>query len=347
MGYTEATLVIMTPLSKRLRKVVLILLVIVFIIGTPLLIGYSKGYRLDDALGLIQTGGIYLHSDVSNASVYIDDEFVKSNGTFLKNTLIQNLLPNRYYTVRMEHPRHQSWVKVLRVRPNLVTEARVMMLPNVFVWRHIQATSTLEIEQETEDVEVVSTTTEERLTQEVPNPEYVELTEFFSEDRPQFSVEVATSTYEFIRGERFATTTTVLVTQFPEWLAERASTSNLYEKEMVRERQGVVAWLEGGDLFAIWGREDDSPPYFFCEENCVEQLAINWVEPILRYDFFPNRNDVVILLSERGLYAVELDNRSERNIQTILEEPNLADFRLFSDGTLVVLGEGEYIETTL
>ncbi len=336
----------MTPLSKKIRKSVLVLLVIVFVIGTPLLIGYSKGYRLDDALGLIQTGGIYLHSDVANASVFIDDEFVKNNGTFLKNTLMQNLLPNRYYMVRMEHPRYQSWVKVLRVRPNLVTEAHVMMLPNVFVWRHIQATSTVEIKQAVEE-DPVATTTDELITQEVPNPEYVEIAEQFSEDKAQFSVEVATSTYEFIRGERYPTTTTVVVTQFPEWLTTLASTSNLYEKEMVRERQGVVTWLEGGDLFAVWGRADDPPPYFFCEESCVEKLAINWAEPILRYDFYPNRNDVVIVLSERGLYAVELDNRSERNIQVILEQRNLNDFRLFSDGTLIVSGDGEFIETTL
>lgn len=314
-----------------------------FIIGTPILIGYTKGYRLDDALGLIQTGGIYIYTDVSNAAVFIDDEYVKNNGIFLKNILIQNLLPNRYYSVRVEHPRYQSWVKVLSVNPKLVTEARALMLPKVFTWRHVVATTTIKIEPTTAAEGSLATTTLGGF-KDVANPEHVELTMFFSEDRDQFSIDIATSTYEYIRGVRYPTTTTLEVIRFPEWMSVVASSSQLENKTMVRERQGVVAWLENGNFFAVWGKENDSPPYFFCEKACVDKLGINWAEPILRYEFYPNRHDVVILLSERGIYAVELDNRSERNIQTILEEPNL-DFRLKPNGSLVVFDGTEYKET--
>lgn len=325
----------MRPLSRKIRTRVLWLLFMLFVIFTPVLIGYSKGYRLDDALELIQTGGIYLHSDIANTSVYLDDDFVENNGAFLKNTFIQDLLPNRYYALRVERDGYQSWVKVLSVKPNLVTEARILMLPKEFEWRLIPATTTLAVPQS-----VDATTT----VQEVSNPEYEELKEYFTEDRGQFEFEVATSTYEYIRGKRFATTTTVIETQFPEWLEGLASTTNLFEKEMVREREGIVTWLDNGDIFAVWGRERDPVPYFFCLESCSEQLSINWAEPILRYEFYPNRNDLLLVLSERGLYVIELDNRSQRNIQTIIEAPNL-DFRLQADGVLVVFDGEQYRET--
>ena len=74
-------------------------------------------------------------------------------------------------------------------------------------------------------------------------------------------------------------------------------------------------------------------------------LLIDWSEPINRYEFFPNRNDVVILGTSRGIYAVELDQRSQRNIQIIVEAPNL-DFRLQIDGTLVVYDGSEYRKTS-
>lgn len=335
----------MKPLSKKIRSRVLWGLLIIFVVCTPILIGYSKGYRLDDALGLIQTGGIYLHSDIGKTAVFLDDEFLENNGAFLKNTLIQNLLPNRYYAVRVQREGYQSWVKVLLVKPNLVTEARVVMLPTEFVWRKISASTTLSVANVELEDEATTTDESATTTQEVRNPEYDELEEYFLEDKGQFELEVATSTYEFIRGVRHATTTTVLETVFPQWLVEFASTTRLAEKEMVREREGIVVWIENGDIFAAWGRKNDLPPYYFCLETCAERLSINWHEPILRYEFYPNRSDLLIVLSERGLYVVELDNRSQRNIQVIREEPGL-DFRLQQDGTLVVFDGQDYYETS-
>jgi hypothetical protein len=323
----------MSPLSSKLRKRVLYVLFVLFVILTPILIGYSKGYRLDDALGLIQTGGIYLHSDIANTSVYIDDEFIENNGAFLRNTLVQNLLPNRYYAVRVQHEEYQSWVKVLLVKPRFVTEARVLMLPKEFTWQFVYPTSTI---PQTENVETGTTSaTSTILEREVTNPEFVEFEETFTETRDQFAIEVATSTYEYIRGVRYPTTTTVTEIRFPDWFNEVASTTELLEKEMVRERDGIITWIENGDVFALWARDDAIHPYFFCATTCKEKLAINWSEDITRYDFYPNRNDALIIESERGVYAVELDNRSQRNIQPILEEPNLS-FRLLQDGTIAI-----------
>ncbi len=327
----------MQPLSKKIRRRVLWVLLFLFVVLTPILIGFSKGYRLDDALVLIQTGGVYIHSDIANTYVFMDDEFVENNGAFLKNTLIQNLLPNRYYSIRVQREGYQDWAKVLAVKPNLVTEGRVMMMPTKFDWSIIYSTTTLSVANKADELTV---------TQKVINPEYAELVKLFLEEKGQFDMEVATSTYEYIRGKRRSTTTTVVETQFPDWLSNIASTSRLTSKDMVREREGIVTWLENGDLFAVWARKDDPAPYYFCMETCIDSFAINWSEDIIRYEFYPNRNDVLLVLTKSGLYAVELDGRSQRNIQIILEGLDM-DFRIESGSVLVVRNGESYRKTNL
>lgn len=338
----------MKPLAHTTRRRLFWVLVVIFIIGTPLLIGYSKGYRLNDALLLIQTGGIYIHSDMENTTVYVNGEYVDTTGAFLRNTYIQELTPNKKYTIWIEREGYQSWVKTLPVYPNLVTEAQVLMLPQEFEWATVTASTTIQVSPSTTATgtlavgkDQVGTSTETT----VANPEYEDLTTFFLSDKDQFAVEVATSSYVYVKGKRVATTTTVIEHQFPTWLAEVASTTLLEGYAMVHERDGMLAWLDGGDVYATWVRPNEPKPYYFCTATCTPTLLIDWSEPIIRYEFFPNRNDVVILGTSRGVYAVELDARSQRNIQTIIEEPNL-EFRLQIDSTLVVFDGTVYRKTS-
>jgi hypothetical protein len=335
----------MKPLERKTRRRLFWVLVAIFIIGTPLLIGYSKGYRLNDALLLIQTGGIYIHSDMENTTVYVNGEYVDTTGAFLRNTYIQELAPNKRYTIWIEREGYQSWVKTLPVYPNLVTEARVLMLPETFEWATVTASTTISVSPTATTtitgIKIPNATSSETT---VPNPEYRALEEFYRDDKDQFAVEVATSTYVFIKGKRIATTTTILEYQFPTWLAEVASTTLLETYDMVHERDGILAWLENGDLYATWVRPNEPQPFYFCTATCTPTLLIDWDEPIERYEFFPNRNDVVLLGTSRGVYAVELDARSQRNIQTIVEEPGL-DFRLQIDGTLVAFDGTSYRKT--
>lgn len=339
----------MRPLSHSFRRNVFWILVCVFIVGTPVLIGYSKGYRLDDALLVIETGGIYLHSDVANAIVYLDGDFIEENGAFLKNTFIQDLRPNKTYEVWVEKDGYQSWTKDLPVYPNLVTEARVMMLPEVFVWRTVASSTTVSVPATTTRpppgaTEKAATSATSTLAQ-VPNPEYENLHAYFEADTDQFAVDVATSTFIVVKGKQVATTTIVTEIHLPPSFAEFASTTVLAAQDMVRERDGVVVWLTGGDLYAVWGRTQEAPPFYFCTATCTKMLVLDWAEPITRYEFYPNRNDVVVVRTERGVYAVELDSRSQRNIQPFMEGPDLS-FRITNDGTLIVFDGTDFRETT-
>jgi len=321
----------MKPLDRTIRSRMFWACILLFIVGTPILIGYSQGYRLDDALSLVETGGLYLYADVPNASVYLDDDFIELNGAFLRNTFIQNLTPNHVYTIRFEKEGYHTWTKHLTVHPNIVTEARVLMVPKVLVWKEVPATST------------VSLMTAGTTTHEVENPEHTEVRELFAEDGSKFAVRIATTTTLIARGKRIATTTTATTYVFPEWLETLASTSQITDRASVRERDGVVMWLDTGTIVATWGSTNDPRPYYL--SDVPEEIRISDGGPYSRLEFYPNRNDIVLAASPLGVYAIELDNRSPRNAQPLSQGKGL-DFRIDRGGTLVIFDGTAYRETS-
>ncbi len=328
----------MKPLSDKLRWLLLIVLGIVFVTGTPVLIGYSKGYRLGDALNLIATGGIFIHSDIANTDVYVNNEYVKRSGTLLRNTLIQNLSPNDLYQVRVEKEGYQTWNKRLTIEPNLVTEVRVLMLPvpSAFVWTPIVATTTTSLSSSRKATSTLEVAT---------SSEHLRLAERFENSLDQFEYEVASTSFVTVRGVRIATTTLVRETRYPEWLERIASTTGFEGKEQVREREGIVVWLDGGDIHGTWVHEqDETPPFFMCTTVCVKTLVLDWSEPFLQFEFFPNKSDVVVVGTEKGIFAVELDTRSERNVHTILEGKNL---RFLLDGDTLTVFDGMTFRETI
>ncbi len=345
----------MQPLPPRTRRIVLIVCGILFVVGAPILGLFSAGYRLDDALTLVSTGGMYVQSDLSNTRVFVNDEFVRQGGVLLRNTFVRNLRPNRTHIVRVERDLYTTWTKELYVQPNLVTEGRVFMMPLEREWRDIAPTSTVALASaratttrgndaagtsDASDTEMLDAAT----TTEVTNPEHETLTELFVSYRDQFEFEVATTTLLVENGQLTATTTVITELRLPTWLDRLASTTGFLEADQIRERNGIVAWLEGGVVHTMWGSPTNLPPHFFCVIQCEERISLDWDEEILHYEFFPNRNDVLLVLTEKGLFAVELDNRGGRTIIPLyedFEDTSGVAFRV-RNGTAVVVRDGEY-----
>lgn len=295
----------------------------VFIFGAPFIIFYSTGYRLGDALSIIKTGGIFIHSNLSGTQVYIDGEFVEDNGLILRNTLIQDLRPNRSYQIRVEKEGHHTWIKELFVFPNLVTEGQVLMLPTDIEFRDIEKTNP------------VNSTTSSAIEKPVENPEYSIIESLFDKDNlDQFEAVVSTTTPKVVRGQTqlVVSTTTVLV--LPDFVEELEIT-DIQSKELIREKQRILTWLERGNVRVMWSGETEATPYFFCLEKCNEYIDISFGREIVYYDFLPGRNDVLLILNENGVYVIEIDNRSTPNIQPILEGRNL-DFRVRDNNTIFI-----------
>lgn len=129
----------------------------------------------------------------------------------------------------------------------------------------------------------------------------------------------------FENDQTIATSTSVAITKIPE--------------SLVRRR--VKVWLDGTRIFAEWQGSGDSAPRYFCDEErkCLEPILVfDSSTPISDFDFYPSRNDAVIMSLNNGIYAVELDRRQYQNFYPIYRGLS-PEFRI--DGSRIYIKEGE------
>lgn len=290
------------------------------------------GYRFDDTLVWVETGGIYIHSDVPNAEIFLDGEFVDKNGVLIRNTLIQNLRPDDWYTVEIHKENYHSWIKELFVKPSLVTEARILMLP-VEIEKEAfypyeddngNGTTTALIDDEEEEVE--------------KNSDYLDFEIIFG---------LATSTnensdaIEIIQDGMGAIATTTTndfdLEEIPEYFIQLGVRDpNVLENLITKNDE--VSWLEDGQIVLHWIGKIGSIPYYYCQkEECRTSIRLDdWEDEIIKFDYLVGRDDVWIVLTNSGLWAVEVDDRSNRNIQPIYLGDDL-DFAVDDRNRLIVL----------
>lgn len=317
----------MKPLSKKQRSSSLLLLLVIFLAGVPILLSYSSGYRVDwDNFSFVKTGGIFVHSDLSGANVFIDDEFSESGGVLLKNILVQNLKSNETYKIRVEKEGYATWYKELFVHPNLVTEARILMLPEEIPFEKIEKFNIVE----NTDPKIKATSTK------VANEEYDETLDIFtSTTTPDKNLLVFEK--EIIKSTSTKATSTTQI-KIPEYL-EKLNIKDLETKKSLREDSKMIAWLEAGDIHVVWTGDYQSTPFFFCDiRGCRDQIIISLDSDIRSFDFFPNRNDVFVVTTGKHVFAVEADDRSKPNVQTIFKGVK-PDFKL--DGNTIFVKDGQ------
>ena len=110
----------MTHLTRRL---IFYLLVAIFILATPPTILYATGYSFDwQKKSLVKTGAFYLKSLPGNAKILIDGKNKKTTPR-----LVSRLVP-KTYSVTIAKDGFYSWQKNLEIQPQLVAEARNIIL---------------------------------------------------------------------------------------------------------------------------------------------------------------------------------------------------------------------------
>ncbi len=98
-----------------------------------------------------------------------------------------------------------------------------------------------------------------------------------------------------------------------------------------------------GVLDAIWTGEEDSTPSYFClEAVCKKKIIIQTSSKVKFFDFFPGRNDLVVVSLNDGIYVSEIDDRSKQNIQAVLVGQNL-DFRIKDNNIYIKKGDTFYL----
>lgn len=323
----------MKPLTKNQRNLSIFILGLIFIISAPIIIFYSFGYRLNDGFTFQKTGGIFIHSKMPNTAVFLEDEYFKDNGLFVRNILIQDLTPNKSYTVRIQKDGYQSWIKELLVYPSIVTESRVLMLSQEYVVREILPYI---------NTEGVATNTPPTKLAKPSNEEYITTTTLFATST-KVSASKATNT------KPLSATPTVEI--------EKTKLELFFESVGVKDQSTLknliingkeISWLTKDGIILYWTDKKETAPYYYCggiERECKTSLSLNWRD-IKRFDYFPGRSDVWVVLTTGGIYAVEVDERSQRNIQKIYEGRNL-DFRLAQGGRLIIQDGSSFFEINL
>ena len=93
--------------------------VVLFLIATPFLVLFARGFTFDwHSHRIVKTGTMVVKTDPTGAVVYLDSH--KQASTTPTN--IRFLAP-KDYDVRIEKDGYQAWTKRLSVRPQLVTWA--------------------------------------------------------------------------------------------------------------------------------------------------------------------------------------------------------------------------------
>lgn len=110
-------------MTRLTRRLVFYGLVIIFLLATPPIIFYAMGYSFDwQKKVLVKTGGLYLKSSPANAKIILDSKDDKTTPR-----LISRLLP-KTYKISITKDGYFAWEKNLEIKPQLVEEARNIIL---------------------------------------------------------------------------------------------------------------------------------------------------------------------------------------------------------------------------
>lgn len=120
-------------MDKRIKKILILIFVVLFLLAIPATIFYCQGYRFDfKNKKLVKTGGLSFQTRPTNCEVYLDEEIIKKTDLLFGSVFVKNLLPKRY-AVRISKEGFSSWEKILEVKEAFVTEAKnIVLFPEKF-----------------------------------------------------------------------------------------------------------------------------------------------------------------------------------------------------------------------
>ncbi|MEK7576002.1 MAG: hypothetical protein AAB491_02905 [Patescibacteria group bacterium] len=107
----------------------------------------------------------------------------------------------------------------------------------------------------------------------------------------------------------------------------------LFFSRFTKDEKGRLWWEpEKNEVRIEWLGKEDTIPYYFCLETgkCnMDTVIINTISAIRNVDFYPGRKDVIIMASQNGVFAVEIDGRGNRNVQPIYKgkEPSFITYK--------------------
>ena len=124
------------------------------------------------------------------------------------------------------------------------------------------------------------------------------------------------------------------------------ATSTATSTGMMKTQRKLSVLNKKGILFITWNGNLDSIPHYFCENGvCKDTITIAANSPILSFDFFPGRDDLIVYSTKSGVFVSEIDDRSTQNVHTILIGNNL-DVRVYEQETIYIKSNKQYFSVS-
>lgn len=139
----------MQPFPQYQRRIYLAAFGLLFSILLPVVIMYADGWRYKSGDGFVRTGGVYVSIPYADAHLYVNGQHVGRSGFLERNFYVDDLTPSSYI-IRVERSGSRPWTRLLVVEEQLVTDARVLLVPTEpTLVRLVVATSTSQINSTT------------------------------------------------------------------------------------------------------------------------------------------------------------------------------------------------------
>jgi hypothetical protein len=115
-------------MKKLYRKKLFFILILIFIIITPLLIAYSLGYDFNISKKEVRlTGGIFIKTRTPRVSIFLDNALVKETPLLIGGALLTRIEPGMHI-LQLKKKDYTPWTKTVEVKPSTVTELRNILL---------------------------------------------------------------------------------------------------------------------------------------------------------------------------------------------------------------------------
>lgn len=115
-------------MTRQTRRLLFLGFALVFFAVSPFIIRYAQGYRFDiKTLNFTRTGALFLKVRPVKATLLLDKKLTRETGILGGSIFIRDLLP-KPYNLEVTKDGYQPWRKTIEVEPELVTEARHIIL---------------------------------------------------------------------------------------------------------------------------------------------------------------------------------------------------------------------------
>jgi len=109
-------------MTRKSRRIIVFICVVIFLVAAPPIILYSLGYRIDiKHLTIVATGGIYVRTAPTGVSITIDSTNTEKTGLLSDAVFVQDLVPGQH-SVSITKDGYFDYKKNLSVKENEVTK---------------------------------------------------------------------------------------------------------------------------------------------------------------------------------------------------------------------------------